>query len=175
MKLRLRGRLSDVPKVTQPASDRIEIWTQTTGQRLYYSTYTLRFLFGARWSHFIKAVRRENFQDFWFLLLNWSLWHWISTVCKEFRVNSNQEHWGQVLNGNCGKIFVRRRCKPLAPQIQAHKNRKQWFYLFIFLFKKYIYWLCYYSCPISPPSLHSILHTPLPHSPPIVHVHGSYL
>ena len=43
-------------------------------------------------------------------------------------------------------------------------------YLFIF---KYIYWLCYYSCPI-PPQLHSILPTPsLPHSPPIVHVHGS--
>ena len=35
------------------------------------------------------------------------------------------------------------------------------------LLKKYIYWLCYYSCPISrPPSLHSILPTPsLPHSP----------
>ena len=44
------------------------------------------------------------------------------------------------------------------------------------IFLKYIYSLCYYSCPISPPSLHSILHTPsLPHSPPIVHVHGSYL
>ena len=28
----------------------------------------------------------------------------------------------------------------------------------------------------SPPSLHSILHTPsLPHSPPIFHVHGSYI
>ena len=39
-----------------------------------------------------------------------------------------------------------------------------------------IYWLCYYSCPISLPSLHSILPTSsLPHSPPIVHVHGSYL
>ena len=43
-------------------------------------------------------------------------------------------------------------------------------------FKKYIYWLCYYSYPMSPPSLHSILPTPsLPHSPPIVHVHGSYI
>ena len=30
----------------------------------------------------------------------------------------------------------------------------------IFFFK-YIYWLCYYSCPIPPP-LHSILPTPLP-------------
>ena len=40
----------------------------------------------------------------------------------------------------------------------------------------YIYWLCCYSCPISTPSLNSILLTPsLPHSPPIVHVHGSYL
>ena len=40
----------------------------------------------------------------------------------------------------------------------------------------YIYWLCYYSCSISAPSLNSILPTPsLPHSPPIVHVHGSYL
>ena len=30
--------------------------------------------------------------------------------------------------------------------------------------------------PFPPPSLHSILPTPsLPHSPPIVHVHGSYL
>ena len=46
---------------------------------------------------------------------------------------------------------------------------------FFFLFK-YIYWLCYYSCPISTPSLHSILPTSsLPHSPTIVHVHGSYL
>ena len=32
------------------------------------------------------------------------------------------------------------------------------------------------SCPICLPPLHSILPTPsLPHSPPIVHVHGSYL
>ena len=45
-----------------------------------------------------------------------------------------------------------------------------------FVFFKYIYWLCYYSCPISTPSLHSILPTPsIPHSPPIVHVHGSYI
>ena len=41
-------------------------------------------------------------------------------------------------------------------------------------FSKYIYWLCYYSCPVSPPSLHSILPTPSSHiPPPIVHVHGS--
>ena len=34
-------------------------------------------------------------------------------------------------------------------------------------FFKYIYWLCYDSCPISTPPLHSILSTPsLPHSPP---------
>ena len=40
----------------------------------------------------------------------------------------------------------------------------------------YIYWLCYYSCPISTPSLNSIQPTPSPpHSLPIVHVHGSYL
>ena len=46
----------------------------------------------------------------------------------------------------------------------------------VFFFFGYIYWLCYYSCPISAPSLNSILPTPsLPHSPPIVHVHGSYL
>ena len=46
--------------------------------------------------------------------------------------------------------------------------------IFFCLFK-YIYWLCYYSCPIPPP-LHSILPTPsLPNSPPIVHVDGSYL
>ena len=45
----------------------------------------------------------------------------------------------------------------------------------IFFFFWYIYWLCYYICPISAPSLHSILPNPsLPHSPPIVHVHGSY-
>ena len=44
------------------------------------------------------------------------------------------------------------------------------------LFFNVFYWLCYYSCPISPPSLNSILPTPsLPHSPPIVHVCGSYL
>ena len=44
---------------------------------------------------------------------------------------------------------------------------------FIYSFFKYIYWLCYYSSPISLPSLHFILPThPLPHSPPIVHVHG---
>ena len=47
---------------------------------------------------------------------------------------------------------------------------------FFFSFFWYIYWLCYYSCPISAPSLDSILPNPsLPHSPPIVHVHGSYL
>ena len=46
----------------------------------------------------------------------------------------------------------------------------------MFFFYIYIYWLCYYSCPISAPSLNSILPTPsLPHSPPIVHVHGSYI
>ena len=40
----------------------------------------------------------------------------------------------------------------------------------------YIYWLCYYNCPISAPSLNSILLTPsLPHSTPIVRVYGSYL
>ena len=45
-----------------------------------------------------------------------------------------------------------------------------------FFFFKYIYWLCYYSCPISPPhSTPSCPHPSLPHSPPIVHVHGSYL
>ena len=50
------------------------------------------------------------------------------------------------------------------------------FYLFIYLFFGCIYWLCYYSCPISTPSFNSILPTPsLPQSPPIVHVHGSYL
>ena len=50
------------------------------------------------------------------------------------------------------------------------------YFLFLFLFFWYIYWLCYYSCPISAPSLNSILPTSsLPHSPPIVHVHGSYL
>ena len=39
------------------------------------------------------------------------------------------------------------------------------FYFFCFVW--YIYWLCYYSCPISAPSLNSILPTPsLPHSPP---------
>ena len=39
-----------------------------------------------------------------------------------------------------------------------------------------IYLLCYYSCPISTPSLNSILSTPfLPPFSPIVHVHGSYL
>ena len=44
------------------------------------------------------------------------------------------------------------------------------------VFFKYIYWLCYYSCHISPTSLHSILHThSLPHFSPIVHVHGSYI
>ena len=36
----------------------------------------------------------------------------------------------------------------------------------IFFFKKYVYWLCYYSCPISPHSLHFILPTPPPTSPP---------
>ena len=41
---------------------------------------------------------------------------------------------------------------------------------------KNIYLLCYYSCPISPPSLHSVLLTPsLPHPLPIAHVHGSYI
>ena len=45
--------------------------------------------------------------------------------------------------------------------------------IMVYDFFKYIYWLCYYSCPISPPSLHSILPIPsLPHSPTIVHVHG---
>ena len=54
--------------------------------------------------------------------------------------------------------------------------------LFIFYFFHwcfffwYIYLLCYYSYPTSAPSLNSLLPTPsLPHSPPIVHVHGSYL
>ena len=49
-----------------------------------------------------------------------------------------------------------------------NKNYKPFFW--------YIYWLCYYGCPISAPSHNSILPTPsLPHSPPIVQVHGSYL
>ena len=48
-------------------------------------------------------------------------------------------------------------------------------YILLKLFK-YIYWLCYYSCPISPPSLHSILPThSLPHSLPIIHVLWSYI
>ena len=45
----------------------------------------------------------------------------------------------------------------------------QYSLLFCFImlfFKNIFYWLCYYTCPIFPPSLHSILHTPsLPHSP----------
>ena len=51
-------------------------------------------------------------------------------------------------------------CKPRSP-LQT--------YVFIcdFLFLSIFYRLCYYSCPISPPSLNSILPTPsLPHSPP---------
>ena len=40
------------------------------------------------------------------------------------------------------------------------------FFKILFLFFKYMYWLCYYSCPIYPPSLHCILPTPsLSHSP----------
>ena len=45
-----------------------------------------------------------------------------------------------------------------------------------FFFKKYIYWLCYYSCPIFSPSLTSSLRTSSHlHSLALVHVHGSYL
>ena len=46
-----------------------------------------------------------------------------------------------------------------------------YFYLFINIF----YWLCYYSCPISPPPLHSILPTPsLPRSCPwVIHISSS--
>ena len=42
------------------------------------------------------------------------------------------------------------------------------------LFKKEMYWLCYYSCPISPYFFLSALHTFCPfHSPtPLVQVHG---
>ena len=50
------------------------------------------------------------------------------------------------------------------------------FHNYIFKYFWYIYGLCYYSCPFSAPSLNSILPSPsLPHSPPIVYVHGSYL
>ena len=40
------------------------------------------------------------------------------------------------------------------------------FYFYFYYFFKYIYWLCYYSSPIPPPSLHSILPTPPSHTPP---------
>ena len=54
-----------------------------------------------------------------------------------------------------------------------------YFYFFFFSFFKYILliMLLHSSHPPTPrPSLHSILHIPsLPHSPPIVHVHGSHI
>ena len=64
----------------------------------------------------------------------------------------------------------------ISPEVESLGYKKIIFSFFLIypssifsFFKKHIYWLCYYSCPISPPSLHSILSTPsLPHSPPIV-------
>ena len=50
------------------------------------------------------------------------------------------------------------------------------FWLFLFFIFKYILLIMLLQLSYFPPSLHSILHTPsLPHSPPIVHVHGSYI
>ena len=49
---------------------------------------------------------------------------------------------------------------------------------FLFLFVFLIYFIDYAITvvPFPPPSFYSILPTPsLPHSPPIVHVHGSYI
>ena len=73
-------------------------------------------------------------------------------------------------------LFSIQPCQPLFVYLfmKAILTSVKW-YLTVFLLK-YIYWLCYYSCPNPPHPLHSILPTPsLPHSPPIVHVHGSYL
>ena len=39
-------------------------------------------------------------------------------------------------------------------------------FLFFSFLKKYIYWLCYYSCPISPPTPLHPAHPSLPHPPP---------
>lgn len=52
-----------------------------------------------------KGRAGVDFQDFCFLLLNWNLWSWMGPVCKELRVNCNQEHWGQVLNRDSSKIL----------------------------------------------------------------------
>ena len=63
------------------------------------------------------------------------------------------------------------KCASLSvPQcIDSNKKVTQFYIInaiFAVFFFKCIYWLCYYSCPISPPSLNSILPTPsLPHSP----------
>ena len=49
-------------------------------------------------------------------------------------------------------------------------------WLAYFFLKNIFYWLCYYSCPIFPPLFPSALHTPSHlHSPPLVHVHVSYI
>ena len=74
------------------------------------------------------------------------------------------------------KCFPRWPLLPLTLVTQGLRNLLQLLSFKKSFLKKCIYWLCYYSCLISSPSLHSILSTPsLPHSPPIVHVHGSYL
>ena len=60
------------------------------------------------------------------------------------------------------------------PIIRSKINQGCSLLVFLFVFLKYIYWLCYYSCPFPPlHSTPSCSPPPSHFSPTILHVHGS--
>ena len=82
--------------------------------------------------------------------------------------------WQQVA---CQTHFFTPRlfCKAIELWDIPIKTEIFWHFLF-FIFLIYLLIMLLQLSHFLPPSLHSILHTPcLPHPPPIVHAHGSYL